>query len=268
MQRDRRDNASLLEVSLRAARLAAAGILEHARDVSVIDWQVKSRADFVSVVDQEAEGRIAEVLARAFPDASIVGEELSPGSAVAGGLTFIVDPLDGTTNFLHGYPNFAVSIGAAVDGELRAGVVLDVSRNVAFTATLGRGAHRDGTPMRVSSLTDPGRALVGTGFPFKHPEQIPTYLPQFARLIQATAGVRRAGAAALDLADVACGRFDAFWELMLAPWDMAAGILLVREAGGLVTDLRGGPLAPSHSGLVASNGAMHPWMLAQLHDAP
>lgn len=268
MQRTTRDNASLLEVSVRAARQAAAGIQAHAQDLSAIDWQVKSRADFVSIVDHEAEAAIAEVLLGAFPEATIVGEELSPGSSLAGGLTFIVDPLDGTTNFLHGYPNFAVSIGAAVDGEMRAGVVLDVSRNVAFTATAGGGAARDGSPIRVSSVTDPGRALVGTGFPFKHPGQLPTFLPQFARIIQSTAGVRRAGAAALDLADVACGRFDAFWELMLAPWDMAAGLLLVREAGGLVTDLHGGPLAPSHSGLVASNGLMHPWMLAQLHDGP
>ncbi|MBL8961887.1 MAG: inositol monophosphatase [Gemmatimonadetes bacterium] len=266
MQRTTGDDASLLRVALHAARQAAVGIRTHAQDLSAIDWQVKSRADFVSIVDHEAEATIAEVLTGTFPEATVVGEELSPEPAGTRGLAFIVDPLDGTTNFLHGYPNFAVSIGAAVDGELRAGVVLDVSRNVAFTATAGGGAHRDGTPIRVSSVVDPGRALVGTGFPFKHPGQLPTYLPQFARIIQSTAGVRRAGAAALDLADVACGRFDAFWELMLAPWDMAAGMLLVREAGGLVTDLHGGPLAPAHSGLVASNGHMHPWMLAQLHD--
>lgn len=265
MQRATREDAFLLETCVHAARKAAAGISLRARDLSALDWQVKSRADFVSIVDHEAEATITEILLTAFPDATMMGEELTPGSTIGDGLTFIVDPLDGTTNFLHGYPNYAVSIGAMLGGVLRAGVVLDVARNVAFTAAAGAGAARDGTPIRVSSVTDPSRALVGTGFPFKHPSHIPAYLPQFARLMQSTAGVRRAGAAALDLADVACGRFDAFWELMLAPWDMAAGILLVREAGGVVTDLGGSPLAPSHSGVVASNGLMHPWMLAQLH---
>jgi myo-inositol-1(or 4)-monophosphatase len=251
-----------------AAREAAAYIAMRAADLPAIDWQEKSRADFVSDVDREAERRITGILHQTFPLGRVVGEELTPDCAMGDGIAFVVDPLDGTTNFLHGYPNYAVSIAALVDGEVRAGVVHDVARNVAFTAAAGTGAFRDGEPIRVSTTTEPGRALVGTGFPFKHPGQLPTYLPQFARVMGATAGVRRAGAAALDLADLACGRFDAFWELMLAPWDMAAGLLLVREAGGTVTDLAGRPLAPSHSGIVASNGRLHPWLLAQLDDEP
>ncbi|MGQ0646958.1 MAG: inositol monophosphatase family protein [Gemmatimonadaceae bacterium] len=248
-----------------AAVVGAAYIRSRSDDLASIDWKEKSRADFVSEVDLRAEERIADVLLAAMPDVAIIGEELSPARSVGGAVSFIVDPLDGTTNFLHGYPQYAVSIAAVADGDLAAGVVVDVPRGVTFSATRGGGAYRDGIPIRVSRITEPARALVGTGFPFKHPDRLAPYLPQFARVIAGTAGVRRAGAAALDLADVAAGRFEAFWELMLAPWDMAAGLLLVREAGGRVTDLHGHELAPSHSGVIASNGLVHDWMLSQLN---
>ena len=186
------------------------------------------------------------------------------GVLPASGVAFVVDPLDGTTNFLHGYPEYAVSIGAALDGRLVAGVVLNAATGELFTASLGAGAQRDGAPIAVSPITTPARALIGTGYPFKHPEQIPVYLAQFDRVIRATAGVRRAGAAALDLCDVACGRFEAFWELNLAPWDIAAGIVIVREAGGIVTDLEGHDAVAEFGGIVAGNAGMHGWMIEQL----
>jgi myo-inositol-1(or 4)-monophosphatase len=173
---------------------------------------------------------------------------------------FVVDPLDGTTNFLHGFPWYAVSIAALVDGELAAGAVLNVANGELFTAVADGGARRNGQPIHVSSITDPIRGLVGTGFPFKHGDQIAKYLAGFAQVTREAAGVRRAGSAALDLADVACGRYEAFWELMLAPWDIAAGILLVREAGGVVTDLAGAPAPVAHTGIIAGNPAMHRWL--------
>jgi len=254
----------LLQACVRAARVGAEYIRARTTDLHAIDWRTKSRADFVSDVDTGAEERVTDSLTTDVPDSRVLGEELSPLAASGEGIVFIVDPLDGTTNFLHGYPAYSVSIAALAGGETLAGAVLHVPHDALFTARLGGGAHRDGAPIRVSQIAEPERALIGTGFPFKHEEYLPPYLPQFARVVTQTAGVRRAGSAALDLADVACGRFDAFWELMLAPWDMAAGLLLVREAGGRATDLDGADLAPSHSAVVASNGVMHAWMMAQL----
>lgn len=256
---------AVLDACLAAAREGAEHVRSRSRDLATIDWQEKSRADFVSEVDVGAESRIAEILHARFPEARILGEELTPTATRSDGLTFIVDPLDGTTNFLHGYPEYAVSIGALQGDALLAGVVLEIPQNVTYAASAGGGAFRDGERLSVSSISDPGRALIGTGFPFKHPEHVAPYLPQIARIVAATAGVRRAGSAALDLAHVACGHFDAFWELMLAPWDIAAGILLVREAGGRVTDLDGAEATPSHTPLLASNSVLHDWMQAQIH---
>jgi len=175
-----------------------------------------------------------------------------------------VDPLDGTTNFLHGFPEYAVSIGVLINRELVAGVVRHVVTGEVFTARAGAGAWRNDQPIRVSTITEPKRALIGTGFPFSNMDRIDEYLPQFAAVAGQTAGMRRAGSAALDLARLASGQFDAFWELKLAPWDIAAGILLVREAGGIVTDLSGAPAMVSHTGLVAGNPTMHQWLLNQL----
>jgi myo-inositol-1(or 4)-monophosphatase len=258
----------LLDACVRAARRGGAYIRARTEDIERLDWRVKARADFVSDVDTGAEQRIGEALLSAVPEARVLGEELSPGVGTTDGIAFVVDPLDGTTNFLHRYPWYAVSIAAMVDGTLVAGAVLHVPNDTMFTASLGGGSFRDERPIRVSSLAEPDRALIGTGFPFKNPEVLDTYQPQFARIARATAGIRRAGAAALDLCDVAQGAFEGFWELILAPWDMAAGILIIREAGGRVTDLAGVDARPSHSPLVASNGLLHQWLLAQLRDPP
>jgi myo-inositol-1(or 4)-monophosphatase len=192
-----------------------------------------------------------------------VGEELSP-QIVTAGLVWIVDPLDGTTNFLHDYPSYAVSIAAAVDNVLEAAVVVDVARNEVYTASRGGGAWSGERRLAVSRITDPAFALVGTGFPFKDVSQLQEYQDQFARVAAATSGIRRAGSAALDLADVAAGRFDGFWEQRLSAWDIAAGTLLIREAGGIITDFSGRAIGIEHTGLVAGNPDIHDWLLTQL----
>jgi myo-inositol-1(or 4)-monophosphatase len=208
-------------------------------------------------------------VARQLPDATLLAEEGTPDAAIARGVAVVADPLDGTTNFLHGFPWYATSVGVLVDGVLAAGAVVNAATGETFVATAGAGAARclaDGSevPLRVSTITDPLRALVGTGFPFRHAHHLPRYQAQFAAVATRTAGMRRAGSAALDLCDVACGRFEAFWEIELAPWDVAAGVLLVREAGGRVTDWHGVDVPVQHGPIVASNGSLHPWLLDAL----
>lgn len=234
-----------------------------AANLGAVHWEVKGPADFVSVVDRDAETAIRQVIAERHPGAALIAEEASPAAAPAQ-LTFVADPLDGTTNFLHGFPWYGVSIAAMSDGALIAGVVLNAANGDLFTAARGSGARRNGQPIQVSEVADPSRALLGTGFPFKHREGIAPYMRVLPGLMEQTAGVRRAGAAALDLCDVACGRFDAFWEFQLAPWDVAAGILIIREAGGLVTGLDGQPAPIGHGPIVAGNPTMHAWLLEQL----
>ena len=254
---------------------------ERAADVREIAWTEKSPTDFVSEVDMAAEALVRDALLRRVPGATIVGEELSPADAAqaaaperrargvlpARGVAFVVDPLDGTTNFLHGYPEYAVSVGAALDGVLVAGAIVNAATGETFAALRGHGAWRDGERIAVSPITEPSRALLGTGFPFKDASVLPAYLAQMAVLMPLTSGLRRAGAAALDLANVACGRFEAFWELRLAPWDVAAGILLVREAGGVATDLAGRDAVADFGPLVVGSPVMHAWLLDRLRDA-
>jgi myo-inositol-1(or 4)-monophosphatase len=227
------------------------------------DWQSKGHHDWATEVDRTAERLIAEVLGSGAPGSRLVGEESSP-ELVQSGLVWVVDPLDGTTNFLHGYPQYAVSIAAALNGILEAAVVLDINREYLYGAVRGMGAWLGDIRLSVSTIRDPARALLGTGYPFKQLERMEEYLAQFRRILPATSGVRRAGSAALDLADVAAGRLDGFWELMLAPWDMSAGVLLIREAGGVVTDLSGRSIGVEHSAVVAGNPAMHAWLLKEV----
>jgi myo-inositol-1(or 4)-monophosphatase len=258
-----REYNDLVKLAERAALRAAAYVRTAARP-AFHAWTEKSQHDFVTEVDRAAEALIAEEILRAEPESVIVGEELSPTRAARGELVWIVDPLDGTTNFLHGYPQYAVSIGCLVDGKLAAGVIHDVCRQRTYKATRGGGAFEEDARMSVSAVTEPRHALIGTGFPFKTLNLLQLYLSQFAAVIGAASGIRRAGAAALDLADVAAGRLDAFWELTLAPWDIAAGTLLIREAGGIVTRPDGAADVLSTEGngaIVAGNGAMHRWLL-------
>jgi len=262
-QAKREDPRALLATCVAAAVRAAEVVRLAAANLSAVHWEVKGPADFVSAVDRGAEEALGQVIAERHPNAVLIAEEGSP-KAAAGDLTFIADPLDGTTNFLHGFPWYAVSIAAVSHGTPIAGVVLNVANGDLFTAANGSGARRNGQPIRVSEIAEPSRALLGTGFPFKNREGIAPYMSVLPRLMEQTAGLRRAGSAALDLCDVACGRFDAFWEYRLAPWDVAAGILIIREAGGVVTDLAGNPAPIAHGPIVAGNPTMHGWLLEQL----
>ncbi|MFN8571977.1 MAG: inositol monophosphatase family protein [Gemmatimonadaceae bacterium] len=264
---ERSEFAPLLRTASRAAKSAATFIRERTDGRATLDWREKRHADFVSDVDMGAEERIRAIISSEHPDALIVGEELSPTATSGAGLAFYVDPLDGTTNFLHGYPQYAVSIGVRQGPELVAGVVRNVVLDEEWCAVKGAGAYRGREALKVSSIEAPSRSLIGTGFPFKHPELVDGYQRQFTQVMRQTSGIRRAGSAALDLADVAAGRFDAFWELRLSPWDMAAGILLVREAGGVVTDLAGNPATPDSPGLIAGNERMHEWLLTIVRTA-
>jgi len=258
-----REYNDLVKLAERAA-LRAADYVRNAVRPAVQTWTEKSQHDFVTEIDRVAEALIAEEIAREAPESVIVGEELSPKRMALGALVWIVDPLDGTTNFLHGYPQYAVSIGCLVDGKLAVGVIHDVGRKRTYTAIRGGGAFEEGTRLSVSAVAEPRRALIGTGFPFKALNLLHVYLSQFAAVIGAASGIRRAGAAALDLADVAAGRLDGFWELQLAPWDIAAGTLLIREAGGIVTRPDGSTDVLSSAGngsIVAGNAAMHRWLI-------
>ena len=260
-----REINDLVDVAVRAAGRAA-DYLRDAPRPPASDWTVKGRHDFVTIVDRTAEEMIAETLRSAEPDSQVIGEELTPGAAREADVAWIVDPLDGTTNYLHGYPQYAVSIGCVVRGALCVGVILDVARDIVYKAASGHGAWMGRQRLAVSSVTTPGQALIGTGFPFKRLEGVEQYLAQFTRVMEATAGIRRAGSAALDLADVAAGRLDAFWELWLSPWDVAAGVVLIREAGGVVTRPDGSPDVLGSGAIVAGNPRMHEWLMAVLKE--
>ncbi|HZE07454.1 MAG TPA: inositol monophosphatase family protein [Gemmatimonadaceae bacterium] len=260
-------NRDLLDVALEAARAGASVIRDATADRDKLVWESKGRSDFVSDVDKSSERKISDIVRRRLPDATMLGEELTPDALSSSGIVVIADPLDGTTNFLHGYPEYSVSIAIVRDGSLCAAVVLNVVNADEFTATSGGGAFLNGKRIKVSSLREPARALIGTGFPFKSLGELRQYLDQFTLVTRGTAGIRRAGSAALDLSNVACGRFDAFWELVLAPWDVAAGLLLVQEAGGIVTDIEGNPARPVAGAFVAGNPAMHAWLLQTIKRA-
>ncbi len=257
------DTAQLQRITTRAARRAAQHIRSADRPRNPTGWQMKGASDFATDIDRDAEAMIAETVLAAFPDSTVLGEELSPGP-LGGGLTWIVDPLDGTTNFLHGYPAYAVSVAVAVDGCPVAASVIDVPYDRTYEAVAGGGARCDGAALRASATDDPTFALVGTGFPFKHPELLPQYLKDFSTILTSTSGIRRAGSAALDLVQVASGTLDGFWELSLAPWDVAAGALIAREAGAVVTDGAGHTDILKTGSIVAGNPVIHQWLCTVL----
>jgi myo-inositol-1(or 4)-monophosphatase len=256
----------LLHLCKLAAERAGVYLRSVKRPADPGHWTIKGARDFVTEVDRTAESLISEILLGAVSDSRVVGEELSP-SVVTEGLVWIVDPLDGTTNFLHSFPSYAVSIAASLDGVLEAGVVLQVSRSETCWASRDAGAWMDGQRLKVSSIGNPEFALIGTGFPFRDVSRLEEYQRQFARVARATSGIRRPGAAALDLADVAAGRFDGFWEQRLSAWDIAAGTLLIREAGGVVTDFTGRDIGIEHTAVVAGNPRIHEWLLRTLNSS-
>lgn len=232
----------MLNIALRAARKAGELIERSLEHVDLVHIEEKGRNDFVSEVDRKAEQEILYHLKKAFPEHGFLGEECGNTGNPDSDYQWIIDPLDGTTNFLHGIPHFAVSIACTYRGQLAHGVVLDPVKREEFTASKGKGATFNGRRMRVSPRKSLEGALIGTGIPFNGfaLEHIDPYLSCLREVASQTAGVRRPGSAALDIAYVAAGRYDGFWEMNLKEWDMAAAVLLVKEAGGMVCDFQGG----------------------------
>lgn len=269
------ERSRLARTALEAARLATEVQRRHLGGLEVSEWAEKGVSDFVTRVDREAEERVVDHLVRSCPGHGIMAEEsteLEDGASVRerfeeAEYLWVVDPLDGTTNYLHGYPAFAASVAVAHRGEVVAGAVVDGSTGTEWWGWTGGGAWRDGERIQVSAIDRLDRALVGTGFPFKVLDRLPVYLEQFSAVLSQTSGIRRAGSAALDLCHVADGRFDGFWELWLAPWDIAAGTLIIREAGGIVTSLDGAVDVRAGGAIVAGNPAIHERLLSVLATA-
>jgi myo-inositol-1(or 4)-monophosphatase len=249
--------SALVTVMARAAEKAARGLLRDFGEVEQLQVSRKGPSDFVSNADRDSERIIRDELSRARPKYGLIMEE---SSAVVGEDTshnWVIDPLDGTTNFLHGIPHFSVSIALEENREYVAGVVYDPAKDELFWAERGQGAYMNNRRIRVSGRRQLSESLFGTGTPFKGVGDPDGFVKQIAPIMRETAGVRRLGSAALDLAYVAAGRFEGYWESGLHPWDIAAGIVLVREAGGFVTDERGGNRFDKSSMIIAANPHIH-----------
>jgi len=243
-----------LEFAIQTAREAGAilrAAWDHPKEISY-----KGEVDIVTESDRRSEELIVERLRRKYPDHAVIAEEGSGVDAAGAKFCWHVDPLDGTTNFAHSYPCFCVSIGLAENGRPIAGAVFNPVADEMFTAARGQGAHLNGKPIRVSAVETLSTSLVATGFP-THLRKRSSNMNYYWEFTLRTHGVRRDGAAALDLCSVACGRFDAFWEFGLKSWDTCAGVLLVEEAGGKVTDLHGEPYTPGGASVMATNGRVH-----------
>jgi myo-inositol-1(or 4)-monophosphatase len=246
------------EAALRAGRI------QRERYATGVSVEYKGEIDLVTEVDRACELAVVETLRSRFPDHDIVAEE-SDFERRGSRYVWFVDPLDGTTNFAHCYPMFCVSIGLALDGEIVAGAVYDALHEELFTAEKGGGAHLNGKRLRVSNADSLIRSLIITGFPYDLHEKLAARLRRFNKLMGIARAVRRDGSAALDLAYVAAGRADGFWEEILKPWDMHAGRLLVTEAGGVVSNLAGQPLGLGPDGVVATNGRIQQELIEAVH---
>lgn len=266
----------MINIALRAARAAGSMIARATENPSLIGIESKETNDFVTQVDRAAESLILDTLQKTYPNHGFLGEEsgLIEGKGEGKDYVWIIDPLDGTTNFIHGVPHFAVSIGLQYKDKLEHAVVYDPMRQEEFTASRGRGAQLNGKRIRVSARKSLEGALLCTGFPFRQSQKasFDAYLDMFKKLSQDTAGIRRAGSAALDLAYVAAGRYDGFWEFGLHTWDVAAGALLVSEAGGLISDFSGNDKHLTNGNVVCGNPkvfkhilqAIHPYLTTEL----
>ncbi|NEX13870.1 MAG: inositol monophosphatase [Prosthecochloris sp.] len=250
-----------LETAVKAAKEAGAIALRKFGELDLTEIHPKEYKDFVTEVDKACERNIASAISAAFPDDGMLCEE---GSAAKGasGRKWIVDPLDGTLNFIHSFPVFAISIALSdARNNLVAGVVYQPVLDELFTAEKGKGAYLNNSPIHVSSRNNPEQFLIATGIPFKEYHYLESYVSMLKEVIHGSAGIRRAGSAAIDLAYTACGRFDAFWEYKLFPWDFSAGVLLVREAGGIVTSFSGNSDVTEHHSIIAGTHDTHPLLL-------
>ena len=249
----------MLNIAIRAARRAGELIVRSLEQRQDLHIDTKGKNDFVSEVDRQAEAAIIEILHKAYPNHAILAEE-SGAKNYGNSYRWIIDPLDGTTNFLHGNPQFSVSIALKYKNDLEQAVIYDPLRGELFTASRGQSALLNGRRVRVSNNTL-NNALLGTGFPYRMPHHLDTYLATFKALFPLVSGMRRAGSAALDLAYVASGRLDGFWEIGLKEWDIAAGTLIVQEAGGLVSDFSGGNDYFNTGNIIVGNPKVHKGIL-------
>lgn len=243
----------MLNIAIRAARNAGKVIVKGYENLESVEVEEKSLHDYVSSIDKEAEVAIIGTLRKSYPEHSIVAEESGIDNGADTDHQWIIDPLDGTTNFIHGIPHFAVSIALKIKGRTEVGVVFDPIRNEIFSAVRGQSAQLNGYRTRTSKLSKLHGALLATGFPFKQKNDLPAYLNIFQNFFTDVADMRRSGSAALDLAYVAAGRMDGFWELGLKPWDIAAGELLLKESGAMMTDFNGGNDYFKSGNVVAAN---------------
>ncbi|MDH5591610.1 MAG: inositol-1-monophosphatase [Gammaproteobacteria bacterium] len=252
----------MLNIAIRAARSAGNIIVRSIQHVEHLEVTTKGRNDFVSDVDRLAEQEIINAIHKAYPEHAIMAEE--SGQQGDNDTVWVIDPLDGTTNFLHGFPHYCVSIAVMVRGKIEHGVIYDPLRDELFTASRGAGAKLNDRRLRVAKRKDLAGSLLATGFPFKYPQHLPAYLATFNALFPQVSDVRRGGSAALDLAYVAAGRLDGYWEIGLQKWDLAAGVLLIEEAGGTVSDFAGGDDYFDNGNVVVGNLAVHKQMLVNI----
>ncbi len=257
----------MLNIAVKAARKAGHIINRASRDLDILKVETKRQNDFVTEVDRAAEAAVIGVLREAYPNHAILAEESGESTGSQGDFVWIIDPLDGTTNFIHGVPQYCVSIGLKHKGIITQAVVYDPAKNELFTATRGSGAYLNDKRMRVSKRLKIADALIGTGFPYSKVDVLDRYIAMFRKVTLNCAGIRRPGAAALDLAYVAAGRFDGFWEMGLSPWDMAAGSLLVQESGGLIGDFSGDSNYLESGEVVAGNAKVFAQLLALVASA-
>jgi len=256
-----------MNVMLGAARKAGRSLARDFGEVEQLQVSLKGPANFVSAADTRAEEILHRELSRARPGYGLLFEERGAIEGADRSHRFIVDPLDGTTNFLHGIPHFAISIGLERDGELVAGLIYNPANNESFTAERGKGAYLNDRRIRVAARTELADCVVATGIPHRGRPPQPGFLHELGAMMETTAGVRRMGAAALDLAFVAAGRFDGYWERGLHAWDIAAGIVILREAGGFVSDTDGKDRMIETGNIVAGNEPIHRTLLKQLKAA-
>ncbi|HWF77108.1 MAG TPA: inositol monophosphatase family protein [Caulobacteraceae bacterium] len=259
--------SALLKVMIESVRKAARGLVRDFGEVSELQVSRKGAADFVSAADLKAEQTLFEELTRVRPGYGFLGEERGEEAGTDKTHRWIVDPLDGTTNFLHGIPHFAINVALERDAQIVAAVTYNPVTHDLFWAERGRGAYLNDKRLRVSARNRLDEALVATGIPFLGHGQHARFLKELHQISQRVAGVRRFGSAALDLAWVAAGRYEAFWERDLGAWDLAAGVLLVSEAGGMVTDADGGETMLSGGSICAANPSLHPMVLERLKAA-
>ena len=251
---------AMINTAVKAARNAAKMMLRASANLDSLKVETKAFNDFVSEIDKESEKIIVETLLQAYPKHKVRAEEGGAYGQENSEYEWIIDPLDGTTNFLHGHPQYCISIALATKGQITEGVIYDVERNNLYTAARGKGLYLNDRRMRVSKRINMNECLIATGFPVVDQSMMDTYLAILKDILSKTAGARREGAAALDLCNVACGRVDGFFEFNLKPWDIAAGSLMVQEAGGIVTDFQGNESWLETGNIVAAN----PKVLAQL----